>query len=80
MALAPLAERWPPRAGLVQYQILRVWRAGPGKQEIFMHYVFVESQGSPSADPLVLWQQGGPGSSPGSKRRAVGREGAGEGG
>ena len=28
-----------------------------------MHYNFIESQGSPTSDPLTLWQQGGPGSS-----------------
>ena len=36
---------------------------GPGGQDIFMHYNFIESQGAPSTDPLTLWQQGGPGSS-----------------
>lgn len=28
-----------------------------------MHYNFVESQGDPATDPIILWQQGGPGSS-----------------
>jgi serine carboxypeptidase-like clade I len=36
---------------------------GPGGQDIHMHYNFIESQGSPTSDPLTLWQQGGPGSS-----------------
>lgn len=36
---------------------------GPGGQDIYMHYNFIESQGSPKSDPLTLWQQGGPGSS-----------------
>lgn len=36
---------------------------GPGGQNIFMHYNFIESQNSPASDPLTLWQQGGPGSS-----------------
>ena len=26
-------------------------------------YNFIESQGTPSTDPVILWQQGGPGSS-----------------
>eukprot|EP00729_Bicosta_minor_P008152 gene8152-24807_t len=32
-------------------------------QHIMMHYNFVESQGDPATDPIILWQQGGPGSS-----------------
>jgi carboxypeptidase C (cathepsin A) len=32
-------------------------------QTFYSHYVLTESQRNPSADPLVLWQQGGPGSS-----------------
>ena len=36
---------------------------GPGGQDIYMHYNFIESQGSPKRDPLTLWQRGGPGSS-----------------
>lgn len=27
------------------------------------HYVFVESEGVPSSDPIILWSNGGPGSS-----------------
>jgi len=29
----------------------------------YMYYYFIESQGDPSSDPLVLWLQGGPGCS-----------------
>jgi len=36
---------------------------GPGGQHIMMHYNFIESRSSPSKDPVILWQQGGPGSS-----------------
>ena len=32
-------------------------------QTFYSHYVLTESQRSPASDPLVLWQQGGPGSS-----------------
>lgn len=32
-------------------------------QHIMVHYNFVESQNDPSTDPVILWQQGGPGSS-----------------
>ncbi|KAH7721506.1 Protein F41C3.5 [Aphelenchoides avenae] len=32
-------------------------------QTRFLHYWFVESQGSPSTDPLVFWFSGGPGCS-----------------
>jgi carboxypeptidase C (cathepsin A) len=32
-------------------------------QTFYSHYVLTESQGNPATDPLVLWQQGGPGSS-----------------
>ena len=28
-----------------------------------MHYNFIESQDTPSTDPVIVWQQGGPGSS-----------------
>jgi carboxypeptidase C (cathepsin A) len=28
-----------------------------------LHYLFAESQGSPSTDPLVIWFNGGPGCS-----------------
>lgn len=33
------------------------------KQRFKTHYVFTESQSNPTKDPLVMWQQGGPGSS-----------------
>ena len=35
----------------------------PQGQHIMMHYNFVESQRDPATDPVILWQQGGPGSS-----------------
>lgn len=38
-------------------------RAEASGQTFYSHYVLTESRGNPSADPLVLWQQGGPGSS-----------------
>ena len=31
--------------------------------EASMHYVFVESEGDPSTDPVILWSNGGPGAS-----------------
>jgi carboxypeptidase C (cathepsin A) len=27
------------------------------------HYMFVESEGNPSTDPVILWSNGGPGMS-----------------
>ena len=38
-------------------------RATTEGQSFFSHYVLTESQREPTKDPLVLWQQGGPGSS-----------------
>ena len=38
-------------------------KASAGNQTFYSHYVLTESQGTPQSDPLVLWQQGGPGSS-----------------
>jgi len=38
-------------------------KATAAGQTFYSHYVLTESQRSPSSDPLVLWQQGGPGSS-----------------
>lgn len=36
----------------------------PNKEgEMFFHYWFIESEGSPSSDPVVLWYNGGPGAS-----------------
>ena len=34
-----------------------------GNQSFMAHYTLTESQRDPTKDPLVLWQQGGPGSS-----------------
>ncbi|CAE7707915.1 CBP1 [Symbiodinium pilosum] len=31
--------------------------------EMFEHYLFFESEGSPSSDPLIMWTNGGPGAS-----------------
>jgi len=31
--------------------------------EMFEHYMFIESEGDPSSDPLVVWTNGGPGAS-----------------
>ena len=38
-------------------------RATANGQTFHTHYVLTESRGIPDQDPLVLWQQGGPGSS-----------------
>ena len=38
-------------------------RATASGQTFYTHYVLTESRRSPPDDPLVLWQQGGPGSS-----------------
>ena len=38
-------------------------KAEADNQTFYVHYVLSESRGSPADDPLVLWQQGGPGSS-----------------
>ena len=38
-------------------------RATAAGQTFLSHYVLTESQRDPAADPLLLWQQGGPGSS-----------------
>ena len=38
-------------------------RATADGQTFYSHYVLTESRSSPADDPLVLWQQGGPGSS-----------------
>lgn len=38
-------------------------KAAANGQTFYTHYVLTESRGSPADDPLVLWQQGGPGSS-----------------
>ena len=38
-------------------------RATANGQAFYSHYVLTESRSSPANDPLVLWQQGGPGSS-----------------
>ena len=38
-------------------------RASAAGQTFQTHYVLTESQRAPASDPLVLWQQGGPGSS-----------------
>ena len=38
-------------------------KASAANQTFYAHYVLTESQTNPADDPLVLWQQGGPGSS-----------------
>ena len=38
-------------------------RASANGQTFYSHYVLSESRSAPADDPLVLWQQGGPGSS-----------------
>ena len=37
-------------------------KASAANQTFYAHYVLTESQTNPADDPLVLWQQGGPGS------------------
>eukprot|EP01079_Euglenida_sp_SAG-EU17-18_P010240 gene10240-270_t len=34
-----------------------------GPHNMHMHYMFVESEGNPASDPVVLWSNGGPGAS-----------------
>ncbi|XP_058011636.1 lysosomal protective protein-like [Ahaetulla prasina] len=50
--------------GLSEVPAFQQWSgylpAGPGQ---YFHYWFVESQGNPAADPVVLWLNGGPGCS-----------------
>jgi len=64
---APIGDRVTSLPGLVEPMPSAMYsgylRASANKQTFQTHYVLVESQGSQASDPLVLWQQGGPGSS-----------------
>ena len=70
-SLLPLASRpadevtsLPGYAGPLRSKLFSGYlRASANNQTFYMHYVLTESRSSPSSDPLVLWQQGGPGSS-----------------
>lgn len=64
---APVADKVTGLPGLTEAMPSSLYsgylRATANNQTFQMHYVLTESQRDPTTDPLVLWQQGGPGSS-----------------
>ena len=57
-----------PRTALPSRWYAGYVSAGEDEQDgteysMHMHYIFVESEGDPAHDPVVLWLNGGPGCS-----------------
>ena len=66
-ATGPAGDKVSSLPGLPSTPSSALWSgllsATASGQKFKTHYMFTESQDNPAHDPLVLWQQGGPGSS-----------------